>query len=126
MPPQHTTHVIDLYKHVQTVGSQAQVSGGHLVAGCARLLGEIFADGQTEHPCTLVHRYWTTPQCFEDVCVVCTHYVEVSGGKRWQWLGSRSECCGPRVEICDSHTSELRELFHRPSTRTCLRSTPHM
>ena len=23
-----------------------------------------------------------------DVCGVCTHYVEVSGGKRWQWLGS--------------------------------------
>ena len=61
-----------------------------------------------------------------DVCVVCTHYVEVSGGKRWQWLGSRSECHVPRVEICDSHTTELRELFHHPSTRTCLRSTPHM
>ena len=61
-----------------------------------------------------------------DVCGVCTHHVEVSGDKRWQWLGSRSECRALRLEFCASHTSELRERFHRPSTRTCLRSTPHM
>ena len=78
---------------------------------------------------SLVHSPTRTgPRCnaLNDVFGVCIHYVEVFGGKRWQWLGSRSECRGPCAEICDSYTSELRELFHRPSTRTCLRSTPHM
>ena len=41
MPPQPTTSANDLYKHVQTVGSQAQAGGGHLVAGCLHFFGEI-------------------------------------------------------------------------------------
>ena len=126
MPLQPTKRVIDLLRHVQMVGSQAQVSGGHLAVGCAPLSIEISAEEHVAQPFQLAHKRWTVPQRGLRLCYVYTHCVEVSRAKRGRWLGSMSECCGPRAEICVNRFAQLGEPHGCPSTRTCLCSPPNV